>query len=682
MKNYMKRVICMLLCGSMAFSLAACGDAKPDEKPANTGEVPIVEEEIPADAHIVTPEDVDIDTTISVSPLNASVMNGGKFEGWGTSLCWWANRVGCSDKLAQKTADLFFNAEMGLGLNIMRYNIGGGDDPEHNHITRTDSEVPGWLVLKKNGKTEYDYKADKDQLNVLKRAVEAAGDDALVEVFSNSPPYFMTVSGCSSGGRDGNVNNLKDDSYEEFAEYLAHVTNYIQNKLGIKVTSVAPMNEPNTNFWWYGSNKQEGCHFDAGESQSKIIELTYEALKKYDLDNVIVSASDETSTELQIIEYESYSDEAKAAIGRINTHTYNPTRIGELGQLAKDEGFNMWMSEVDGNDSVCNGEMGPALWLSEKIIGDINALSPSAWVLWQVIDKHISKDGYKGKQDSGMIDITQGFWGTAVCDHDNEDVVLTQKYYAFGQFTRYIRPGSTIIHCGGESLAAYNPNTKEFSIVIINKSTKDKTANIDLSQFKRIGKIVRSTRTSGTMENGEHWEALPDTYAYDSGFIAEIKAQSVTSFVIRNVEMGEISLEKVDITGATVTGSTPWNNGKDVCANVVDGDPLTFFDGVKDGWLEIDLGKTKKFNVIAYAPRTGFEGRMKGGSFYISKNGKDWTEVLNLTSAPTSGMNYGFLSKTYECRYIRYDVPKGKQENGDDYMCNIAEVELYMSDSK
>lgn len=673
----------MLLCASMVLSLAACDDGgKPDEMPKATDEIAIAEEEIPADAHIVTPDDVTVDTAISISPLNVSVMNGGKFEGWGTSLCWWANRVGYSDKLAQKTADLFFDAEKGLGLNIMRYNIGGGDDPTHNHITRTDSAVPGWLLKKDNGDLEYDYDADKNQLNVLERSVKAAGDEAIVEVFSNSPPYFMTVSGCSSGGRDSNVNNLRDDSYEDFAEYLAHVTNYIQNEMGIKVASVAPMNEPNTNFWGYGSYKQEGCHFDQGESQSKIIELTYDALKKYDLDNVIVSASDETSTELQINEYKAYSDKAKTAIGRINTHTYNPTRIGELGQLAKDEGFNMWMSEVDGNGSVCEGEMGPALWLSEKIIGDINALSPSAWVLWQVIDKHISEDGYNGKKDSGMIDITQGFWGTAVCDHDNEEVILTQKYYAFGQFTRYIRPGSTIVHCGGESLAAYNPETGELAIVVINKSSDDKTANIDLSQLKSIGKIVKATRTSGTMENGEHWQELDDSYAYDKGFIAELKAQSVTSFVIRNVELGSVSLEKVDISGASVTGSKPWNNGSDICDHVVDGDTMTFFDGVADGWLEIDLGKTKKFNVLAYAPRAGFETRMKGGRFYISDNGKDWKELITLTSSPASGMNYAFLDKTYECRYIRYDVPSGKQESGEDYLCNIAEVGLYVSENK
>ncbi|MBP5378215.1 MAG: alpha-L-arabinofuranosidase, partial [Ruminococcus sp.] len=72
-------------------------------------------------------------TTIGLSPYDVYDINGGKFEGWGTSLCWWANRVGYSDSLAQKAADTFYG-DNGLRLNIARFNIGGGDDPTHDHI--------------------------------------------------------------------------------------------------------------------------------------------------------------------------------------------------------------------------------------------------------------------------------------------------------------------------------------------------------------------------------------------------------------------------------------------------------------------------------------------------------------------------------------------------------------------
>lgn len=672
-----KRVISMMLCLCMLGSAAACEQTDTGGK--NNGEEDLQEEEW-ANLEIINPEDYEIDGVVSISPLKASTMNDGIFQGWGTSLCWWANRVGYSDELAQQTADLFFGDD-GLRLNIMRYNIGGGDDPTHNHITRTDSAVPGWLVWDEEAQDYvYDYDADKNQLNVFERCVEAAGDNAIVEVFSNSPPYFMTVSGCSSGGFDSNVNNLKDECYEDFAEYLAHVTNYIQNEMGIEVTSVSPMNEPNTNFWGANSPKQEGCHFDEGESQSRIIELTYEALQQYDLPNVMVVASDETSTELQINEYNAYSDKAKEYLGRINTHTYNPTKIGELGQLARDEGFLMWMSEVDGNGMAGTnaGEMGAGLWLGEKIINDINALDPAAWVLWQVIDKHISEEGYNGRQDSGMIDITQGFWGTAVADHDNQDVILTQKYYSFGQFTRYIRPGMTIIQCGGDSLAAYNPETKELVVVALNKSDKDRYMNYDLSQMESVGRRVQAIRTSGTIEDGEHWAQLEDFGAYEDGFVAELKANSITTFIVSGVELGNVTFEKVSMDGATVTGSAAWNNGDDTFDKVIDGDPNTFFDGLAEGWVEIDLGKKLKFDTLGFAPRAGYESRMTGGVFYGSNNGKDWKEIYTVKFSPASGINYIKLDKEQNYRYIRYEVPEGRAEGAnEDYLCNIAEIELY-----
>ena len=140
--------------------------------------------------------------TIKLCKSKMSTTNNGVFQGWGTSLCWWANRIGYSPVLTEKASELFFG-ESGLRMNIMRYNIGGGDDPTHKHIKRTDSMIPGWLSYDKtSNKYTYDYNADKNQLNVLRACYDKSGDKAYVEVFSNSPPYFMCKSGCSSGGKN------------------------------------------------------------------------------------------------------------------------------------------------------------------------------------------------------------------------------------------------------------------------------------------------------------------------------------------------------------------------------------------------------------------------------------------------------------------------------------------------
>ena len=197
------------------------------------------------------------ETVIKVSMDNAIQTNGGRWEGWGTSLCWWANRIGYNETLTSKSAELFFDADKGLGLNIMRYNVGGGDDPTHHHITRTDSDVPGWMYIDENGERKYDYTADARQLNVVKAGMKAAGQDAYLEIFSNSPPYFMTNSGCSTGNFKAEENNIKDDEYDDFAEYMAHVANYMTHNMGLKVKSVSPMNEPNTNYWPAMNYKQE-----------------------------------------------------------------------------------------------------------------------------------------------------------------------------------------------------------------------------------------------------------------------------------------------------------------------------------------------------------------------------------------------------------------------------------------
>ena len=675
-----KRIISLILCVVMIAMTVSCTGGDPADTGGTTASGETVdtssgETEPPIDPSlIVTPDSVDIDTTITVSPLNAATNNGGVFEGWGTSLCWWANRLGYSDTLAQKAADLFYGDD-GLRMNIMRYNIGGGDDPTHKHITRTDSAVPGWLVRDEStGKYVYDYDADHNQLNVMKRAVEAAGENAIVEVFSNSPPYFMTASGCSSGNTNAGSNNLKNTAYGEFAEYLAHVTNYIENEMGIKVASVAPMNEPNTNYWGAYSDKQEGCHFDAGRSQSRIITELAKALGKYDLGNVIISASDETSTALQIDEYYAYSDEARSAIGRINTHSYDTSRISELGQLAKDENFVLWMSEVDGSGTSGEsaGEMGSALWFGEKIISDINGLMPSAWIMWQAIDNHISSEGYNGNKDSGMVNTQGGFWGIAVADHDNDEIILTQKYYGMGQFTRYIRPGYTLISCGSDSLAAYDRESGTLVVVAINPTRSEMMANIDLSQFESIGSTVKVIRTSGSSKRAEKWAELDDIYTYEDGFVAELKRNSITTYIIEGVKMGEVNIEEISLEGASVTGSDPWNNGSDVAANVIDGNVGTFFDGVEKGWLEIDLGGTVEFDMIGYAPRGSYESRMVGGKFYGSNDGKEWTELFAVTGTPAAGINYAFMSDTCSYRYIRYDVP-----TVGEYYCNIAEIKLY-----
>lgn len=480
----------------------------------------------------------DVDCNLVVSPDKAISTNGGKWQGWGTSLCWWANRIGYDKTLVKLAAETFFDPKDGLGLNIMRYNIGGGDDPTHNHITRTDSDVPGWQTYDAlTGIATWQYDADARQLAVMKAAYKAAGKDVILEMFSNSPPYFMTNSGCSTGSFNSVDNNLRDDCYKQFAHYMVGVADYVQKRMGLKVTSLSPMNEPNTNYWPAMNYKQEGCHFDAGGPQSRIIEETALELKRMHIDNIMVVGSDETNPGKQVEEWEKYSQGARDVLGRINVHTYGTNSIREMGQLAKRENINLWMSEVDGNGTLGRGEMAAGLWLADKIISDIAALEPSAWVLWQVIDTHVSKEGYKGRADKGPLNREGGYWGTAWADHDAHTIELTQKYYALGQFSRYIRPGSTIILCnperGSQIRAIASVLNRKVTVVVVNTSADEKWVSIDLNPMNpKDGAKCSAYRTSGSIADGEHWSPVTVPALTDNRIETAVPSYSITTFVV------------------------------------------------------------------------------------------------------------------------------------------------------
>ncbi len=459
------------------------------------------------------------------------------FKGWGTSLCWWANRIGYSEKMVSDSARLFFGTE-GLGLNIMRYNIGGGDDPAHNHITRTDSDMPGWLKKNQNGELYYDHNADEYQLNILRAAYEAAGEDAYVEAFSNSPPYFMTVSGCSSGSKNAISNNLRKSCVTDFAEYLAYVCRYINNELGIKISSLAAMNEPFTNYWKAYSPKQEGCHVSPGKMQSTLLCETTKAMKNAGLSDVDITASDETNTRLQNIACRRLTKEAWDCVDRISTHTYSKA-TPKVAKTAAEHNKPLWMTETDwsGVDGENAGEMGPALWLGKKIIEDLNTLEADAWIIWQIVAAYISQKEYKGRRDMPSLpDLNEGYWGTAFADTDKEEIILTQKYYAFGQFSRFIRPGVTLIKVDKDTLACYDKEKRALSVVCLNCSKAQVPFTLSLKGFGIPDGKVTAVRTSGSGTDKECWEEIYCPELKSSTLSSVLKGNSITTFIISDVK--------------------------------------------------------------------------------------------------------------------------------------------------
>src|SRR5690606_7055421 len=161
------------------------------------------------------------------------------FEGWGVSLGWWANGVGrWNEPERARIAGWIADPDTGLGYTLFRYNIGGGEAPGHDHMRRY-GDVPGYKPTETG---PYDWSADASQRRVV--ADLAAGRTGLVwEAFANSPPWWMTKSGCAAGNVDGS-DNLKPEYFDDFADYLADVVKKFHDDWGVTFRTVTPFNEP------------------------------------------------------------------------------------------------------------------------------------------------------------------------------------------------------------------------------------------------------------------------------------------------------------------------------------------------------------------------------------------------------------------------------------------------------
>ncbi len=431
-------------------------------------------------------------------------------QGWGTSLAWWGAVVGgWSEPARNAIADLVFDPAAGLGLNVVRYNIGGGDDPTHHHM-RPGGAVPGYRPAPET----WDPAADANQRWML-RAAQVRGADVF-EAFANSPPYWMTHSGCAAGSADGAGNNLRDDAVDAFAGYLAEVVAYFRDAWGLTFGSIEPFNEPAATNWRAGNN-QEGCHFSRDQQRAVIARLAAH-LAARGLGDTAIAAADDYSIDQAVDTVASYDAATLALIAHINTHSYSGSRRAHVRELAARYGKALWQSEYgNGGGPHDHAAMGPGLQLAGQIRRDMTDLRPAAWVYWQAVEN-------EGGNNWGFIHAT--FTGLG------EDYWLTKQYYVMAQHSRFIRPGWRVLAADDmNTLAAYDAASGTLALVYTNAAAGAANVAFDLSRFGALPRAAALYRTSPT----EDLARLPDVPLVDGTLQLAVPAQSVTTGILTGI---------------------------------------------------------------------------------------------------------------------------------------------------
>lgn len=427
-------------------------------------------------------------------------------EGWGTSLCWWANHVGgWAESARNAVVDAVVDPVNGLGFNVFRYNIGGGENPSHDHMGQW-RQMDGF----QSSDGTWNWAADANQRAILQRIVDrGAGDtDVILEAFSNSPPYWMTKSGCASGSSDG-TNNLKDDQYDAFADYLTEVVKHFHDTWGITFRTVEALNEPNAN-WWKSNGSQEGCHFSPSNQQT-IIKAVSAALKAKSLTGTTVSASDENSIDDAYNNMKGYDATTLAGMSQMNTHTYGGSARKDLRTLATSKGKRLWQSETGPLNQDLADDTEAALFMAGREMTDLRDLGAEAWVDWQLGDPSQT-------------------WASFTLDDKKQVFGYLKRFYMQAGFSRYIRPGATFVDVNNSDMvAAVSADGHTLTLVVRNGDTSaTKGFTVDLTSLPSIGSSVEAHRTSRT-ENLVSVAAVP---IQNWSFVATVPAFSVTTFVI------------------------------------------------------------------------------------------------------------------------------------------------------
>ncbi len=363
------------------------------------------------------------------------------FEGFGASGAWWAQCVGGwreTDKdsglpVRDRISQLLFSEEKGIALRTFRYNIGAGSAQSgagniENPLRRTQcfARAPG----------VYDFSCDANAVYMMKRAVSDGAKEVIL--FVNSPPEWLTknhMAHCDKALLP--KENLAPENYRAFADFCLDVTEHFL-RAGLPVRYLSPINEP----LWVWNGGQEGCHYRP-KSAGKVLSVFADAMNERDaLQKVKLSGLENGDIRWFNKSYTRRLLKDKAVRSRIDSvdvHSYflpfvpGPLFKNRKAYLrrfrrwmdARYPGVDIKMSEWTHMQGGRDKGMDSALVMANVIYEDLSLLNVTAWQHWIAVSE---------------VDYCDGLIYINLSDSSFE---LTKRYYATGNFSKYIPFGAS-----------------------------------------------------------------------------------------------------------------------------------------------------------------------------------------------------------------------------------------------
>jgi glucuronoarabinoxylan endo-1,4-beta-xylanase len=311
-------------------------------------------------------------------------------------------------------------------------------------------------------------------------------------------PITNAINGGTYLGSGNNITNLN------YASQLANYVASMKTTYGVNLFAISIQNEPDASI-----NTYEACQWTGAQIRDFTTNL-YNAL----------SAKGVASTKIMLPESQNWpdyhgfaatvmSDPAAAAdVGIIANHNYDGTD-GPASLVKNSYGKALWETEVapfSGSDSsIANG-----VYYAQRIYLFMTQAQANAYHYWWLV-------GY-GTGNSGLLDAS---------------AATTKRLFAFGQYSRFVRPNFYRIDATSSQpsalISAYKDSASTaFAIVAVNTN-----AATDVNQTFNLGHFTAATVTpwitSGTLSLAQQ-TAVTVTNA---SFTYTLPAMSVVTFVGR-----------------------------------------------------------------------------------------------------------------------------------------------------
>ncbi|WP_042378307.1 glycoside hydrolase [Streptacidiphilus melanogenes] len=444
-------------------------------------------------------------------------------SGFGASGAWWPDDLANFSGSAQKqVGDLLFTSS-GIQLSQYRYNIGGGGVGVTNA-----ARAPQTFLTSGGG---YDWTKDPGGRAFLSLAAADGVPDLIG--FVNSAPAAFTTNGRNCGG---SISTGKDAAY---GSYLATVAAHFAAQ-GESFGQISPMNEPDDSF---GTCGQEGMSVSASD-RAGVIDAVGSALSSAGLPTTVIADESSLTTQLTS-EAPTWLADAQAPghVGAIAHHTYDfpsGSRLEQVGALGAAAGKPVWATEIccqvsgGGYGQQYDPTVTGALTMVDSLYDDLAYGDDSAFQWWTALSPELGCDPVTSS--SCTTSVNSGGWNDGLIYYDpnyasdgNQNVYPTKRFYALGQYSRYVRPGAVRYAVAGspggvQTLAFWQNNA--WTVVAANTNTS--ATALSLNAGSGALTPTGSYRTSAT----ENLAPVAAPSISGSTLSATLPAQSITTYVL------------------------------------------------------------------------------------------------------------------------------------------------------